>query len=74
MVNRNLGVSVVVYNDAYEPFYRLYAKGKVLGYQRSHRAQQPQTSLLRIEGVTSRTDTQVQPASLQFTLACTQQM
>jgi len=33
---------------------RLYTKGVVLGYRRSHRHQKPQWSLLRIEGVKER--------------------
>jgi ribosomal protein L35AE/L33A len=37
----------------------LFSKGKILGYKRRHRTQDPNTSLLRIEGVTSRTDTAV---------------
>jgi len=39
--------------------FRLYSKAVVLGYRRSNHAQQVHTSLLQIEGVTSRTDTEV---------------
>jgi len=36
---------------------RLYTKGKVLGYRRSHHTQYSQWSLIRIEGVKERHDT-----------------
>ncbi|CAB4425076.1 unnamed protein product [Rhizophagus irregularis] len=37
---------------------RLYSKGRVLGYKRSKTNQSPNTSLIRIEGVTTKADTQ----------------
>jgi len=37
---------------------RLYSKGRVLGYKRSKTNQSPNTSLIKIEGVTTKADTQ----------------
>ncbi|KAI8985684.1 60S ribosomal protein L33-A-like protein [Trametes punicea] len=37
---------------------RLYAKGRVLGHKRSKRNTHPNTSLLQIEGVTTKQDAQ----------------
>eukprot|EP01129_Flabellula_baltica_P006498 TRINITY_DN243_c0_g1_i1.p1 TRINITY_DN243_c0_g1~~TRINITY_DN243_c0_g1_i1.p1 ORF type:complete len:113 (+),score=19.43 TRINITY_DN243_c0_g1_i1:198-536(+) len=37
---------------------RLYSKGKVLGARRSHHRQYPQWSLVQIEGVNNKEDTQ----------------
>merc|ERR1712194_538349 len=37
---------------------RLYSKGTVLGFQRGQRNQNPNTSLVRIEGVTTKDNTQ----------------
>jgi large subunit ribosomal protein L35Ae len=40
------------------PQKRLYAKGKIMGYQRNHHYQRRGTSIVRIEGVTSAADTE----------------
>ncbi|KAG9288630.1 hypothetical protein G9A89_006731 [Geosiphon pyriformis] len=37
---------------------RLYSKGRVLGYKRSKSNQSPGTSLIRIEGVTTKEETE----------------
>ncbi|CAI2168443.1 920_t:CDS:2 [Funneliformis geosporum] len=37
---------------------RLYAKGRHLGYKRSKKNQSPNTSLIKIEGVATKEDTQ----------------
>lgn len=34
--------------------YRLYAKGRVLGYTRGKRNQKPNTSLIQVEGVANK--------------------
>ena len=39
-------------------YRRLYAKGRVLGHKRSKRNSRPNTSLLQIEGVANKEDTQ----------------
>ncbi|CAG8788608.1 11319_t:CDS:2, partial [Racocetra persica] len=36
----------------------LYSKGRVLGFKRSKRNQSPNTTLIRIEGVLTKEDTQ----------------
>ena len=38
---------------------RLYSKAKIMSYQRSHKYQKKSCSLLNIEGVTSKEDTEV---------------
>ncbi|KAF0494328.1 60S ribosomal protein L33-A-like protein [Gigaspora rosea] len=37
---------------------RLYSKGRVLGFKRSKRNQSPNTTLIRIEGVSTKEETQ----------------
>lgn len=37
-------------------YYRLYARGAVLGYRRSNHRQYPHTALLKIEGVNTKDD------------------
>ena len=39
-------------------FHSLYAKGRVLGYKRSKVNQSPNTTLVKIEGVTTKEETQ----------------
>jgi len=39
-------------------FYRLYSKGRVLGHKRGKRNTRPNTSLLQIEGVSTKEDAQ----------------
>lgn len=43
---------------------RLYSKGVVLGYRRSRMIQDTNTSLVKIEGVTKKEDTEVGDARL----------
>lgn len=38
--------------------HRLYSKGRVLGYKRGKRTQQPNTSLIKIDGVTNKEEAQ----------------
>jgi len=40
------------------PFQRLYSKGRVLGHKRGKRNTRPNTSLIQIEGVSSKEDAQ----------------
>lgn len=40
------------------PSFRLYSKGRILGHKRAKRNSSPNTSLIQIEGVANKEDTQ----------------